>query len=255
MFSTTNSHRSNRLSRALVVSIGIHLAAIAILFFFELIYPGSIKAEFSYLIIPPETLAGDQNVAAPQKGIEEHGWNPPAPVPHNVRTNIPMPAVPEEKLSPAVRRIPQDLLGVIAANVAVLTEAASGRPAFHSAVSPAMRGSSLEFPRDAGFEPAPPAIAAGGKLRAAEVMHRAIPVYPALAITARVQGTVLVRAVVTTEGALDQLEAVKGHPLLIEAALDCVRQWRYRPAMLNGQAIESVVTITVNFVLTYAGNG
>ena len=79
--------------------------------------------------------------------------------------------------------------------------------------------------------------------------YRVQPVYPPLARQARIQGTVLLRAVVSKAGTIENLTAVSGHPMLIPAALNAVRQWRYRPYMLNGEPIEVETEVTVNFVL------
>jgi periplasmic protein TonB len=70
-----------------------------------------------------------------------------------------------------------------------------------------------------------------------------------LARQARVQGIVVLRAVISREGKIQGLEVLSGHPLLVQAAIDAVRQWRYRPYILNDQAIEVETQITVNFSL------
>jgi periplasmic protein TonB len=75
------------------------------------------------------------------------------------------------------------------------------------------------------------------------------PRYPELAKIARVQGEVLMAARIDREGRIVNLTAVRGHHLLVPAALAAVSQWRYRPTMLNGQPVEVDTQITVNFVL------
>ena len=72
------------------------------------------------------------------------------------------------------------------------------------------------------------------------------PVYPPLARAARVQGTVVLTIVIGKDGAFETLELVSGHPMLVPAAIDAVKQWRYRPYQLNGQPIEVQTTINVN---------
>ena len=81
------------------------------------------------------------------------------------------------------------------------------------------------------------------------VIYRVQPVYPVLARQARIQGTVLLRAVISKTGTIENLMAVSGHPMLIPSAVNAVRQWRYRPYMLNGDPIEVETEVTVNFVL------
>ena len=75
------------------------------------------------------------------------------------------------------------------------------------------------------------------------------PSYPTLAVQARVQGSVLLQAVIAKDGTVHDLRVVSGHPLLVKAALDAVRQWRYKPYLLNGQPVEVDTQIVVNFTL------
>jgi protein TonB len=81
------------------------------------------------------------------------------------------------------------------------------------------------------------------------LIRRVEPVYPPMARTVRIQGSVVLDAVISKSGAIEQLQAISGHPMLIPAALEAVSQWRYRPYILNGEAIEVDTRITVNFIL------
>ena len=76
------------------------------------------------------------------------------------------------------------------------------------------------------------------------------PVYPPIAKTARVQGNVVLQAEISKEGTIQNLRVLSGPPLLIQSALDAVKQWRYRPYVLNGEPVEVETTITVMFSLT-----
>ncbi len=82
------------------------------------------------------------------------------------------------------------------------------------------------------------------------VIHRVQPSYPQLARTARVQGAVVLAAIIGKDGAVQNLHVMNGHPLLTQAALDAVRQWRYKPYILNGEPVEVDTQITVNFTLS-----
>ena len=103
-----------------------------------------------------------------------------------------------------------------------------------------------------------PAIPAAPSLRPPRVSHvmegnlirRVQPEYPALARQARIQGTVVLRAVVNREGTIQDLQVISGHPLLVQAAINAVRQWRYRPYFLNDQPVEVETQIMVNFSLS-----
>jgi TonB family protein len=77
------------------------------------------------------------------------------------------------------------------------------------------------------------------------------PVYPAIARQTRIEGKVLLVAIIDTQGRITNLRALSGHPFLIPAAIDAVQQWRYRPYILNGQPVEVETQITVNFTLQH----
>jgi protein TonB len=83
----------------------------------------------------------------------------------------------------------------------------------------------------------------------AKLMHQVKPVYPQIARIAGIQGTVVLRAIVNRDGSIQNVQIISGHPMLKQAAEDAVRQWRYKPTYLNGQAVEVDTAITVNFVL------
>ncbi|MFZ0733812.1 MAG: energy transducer TonB [Candidatus Sulfotelmatobacter sp.] len=82
------------------------------------------------------------------------------------------------------------------------------------------------------------------------LIRRVEPTYPPLARTARIQGPVVLSAIISNTGAIENLRLISGHPLLAPAAIDAVSQWRYKPYILNGEAIEVETQITVNFVLS-----
>jgi protein TonB len=84
-------------------------------------------------------------------------------------------------------------------------------------------------------------------LEEARLVNKVEPVYPRIAVISGVQGEVKLHAIIARNGTIQSLNAVSGHPLLIRAAIDAVGQWRYRPYVLNGEAVEVETIITVNF--------
>ncbi len=82
------------------------------------------------------------------------------------------------------------------------------------------------------------------------LIHDVRPPYPPLARQARIQGTVVLQAVIGKDGTIQNLRVVSGHPMLAQAALDAVKQWRYRPYFLNGEPVDVDTTINVNFTLS-----
>jgi periplasmic protein TonB len=81
------------------------------------------------------------------------------------------------------------------------------------------------------------------------LIRRVQPIYPNIAKTAHVQGSVELSALINTRGEIEGLQVISGSPLLVQAALDAVRQWRYRPYILNGSPIAVQTQVTVNFSL------
>jgi protein TonB len=82
------------------------------------------------------------------------------------------------------------------------------------------------------------------------IVSRVQPRYPKDAKKQRIQGPVVMQAIIGTNGDVIDLRLVSGHPLLAPAAMDAVKQWKYRPYMLNGTPIEVETTITFNFTLS-----
>lgn len=83
----------------------------------------------------------------------------------------------------------------------------------------------------------------------AMLIEKVIPRYPQIAINARVQGVVHLTALISREGRVTQLRVLSGHPLLIPAAIEAVKQWRYRPTLLSGVPMEVVTQVDVHFNL------
>jgi periplasmic protein TonB len=88
-----------------------------------------------------------------------------------------------------------------------------------------------------------------GGVEQAQLISRIEPRYPPLALQIKKEGTVILHAIISRDGSITALDVISGHPLLVKAALDAVRQWRYRPTLLNGEPVEVETTITVIFRL------
>jgi periplasmic protein TonB len=104
-------------------------------------------------------------------------------------------------------------------------------------------------------QPAPRPAPAGpirvtSGVTAAKLVFGPAPVYPRIAVTARSQGIVKLEAIIAEDGSIRDLRVVSGPPLLVNAALEAVRQWRYHPTLLNGAAVQVLTEIDVNFTLS-----
>lgn len=93
-------------------------------------------------------------------------------------------------------------------------------------------------------------VMVGGKVASAKLISQVAPVYPLLAKQARISGTVRLHVIVARDGSMAQIEVASGHPLLVQSALDAVRQWRYQPTLLNGEPVEVDTFVEVVFQLS-----
>ena len=101
-----------------------------------------------------------------------------------------------------------------------------------------------------GPPPPPKRITIGGNVQQAKLVRQPKPVYPPLAKQARISGIVHLAAVISANGTIQDLKVISGHPLLIPAALEAVKQWVYQPTLLNGEPVEVQTQIDVNFTLS-----
>jgi protein TonB len=106
---------------------------------------------------------------------------------------------------------------------------------------------------DIAAPPPPPAprapVRVGGDLKAPALIHRVEPVYPAIAVAANVQATIILEATVNELGYVQDVRVLRSHKLLDQAAIDAVRQWRYSPLMLNDRPASFVLTVVLTFSL------
>jgi len=103
-----------------------------------------------------------------------------------------------------------------------------------------------EAPKPTG----PQRIRVGGNVQQARLVRQPKPVYPPLARQARIQGVVRLTAIIASNGTIQSLQVVSGHPLLVPSALEAVKQWQYQPTLLNGEPVEVITQIDVNFTLS-----
>jgi len=94
---------------------------------------------------------------------------------------------------------------------------------------------------------APERIKVGPAVQAYNLVNKVDPVYPALAQQANITGVVTLSIVIGKDGSVENIAVVSGHPLLVQAAIDAVKQWTYKPTLLNGQPVEVGTSVTVPF--------
>ena len=92
-------------------------------------------------------------------------------------------------------------------------------------------------------------VSVGGDVQMAKVIRKVLPEYPALARQARISGVVHLVGIISKDGKIENLQLVSGPPLLAHAAIEAVRQWLYKPTLLDGMPVEVIAPIEVKFIL------
>jgi len=160
---------------------------------------------------------------------------------------VPAPAVQQrpKTATPAELVLARPLKGTSAES-----QAENLPPSMFDGITPPIGSLADNLPMSGPNVPGPAPVQAGvpgGNLQAAVLLKRVSPVYPNAALKDGVKGEVRVRATIGKDGVPTNLTAISGDPRLVDAALEAIRQWRYRPATLEGQAIETTTTVSVAF--------
>jgi len=238
---------------AAISSITIHIALVTALLLIPLVMPEHIQNSQLMRLVAPAA--------------------PPPPPPALPPTRLEVPAkVALAQIQPNIQpdpcsiimptEIPREIARVV--DDAPLPEVGIAGGVFNGNVGGVLRSVLLTGTKTADVGPPPPSppppppppvmaaltpIHVGGEIKEPSVVKLISPVYPKLAIKARVTGTVILEATVTAEGTVDEIKVISGNPLLIEAAVDCVKQWRYEPTYLNGEPVPVILTARVHFEL------
>jgi protein TonB len=232
LLESTNEKKKTNKSWSVVLSGLVQAFILAILILIPLIYTEALpKAMLSTLLIAPPPPPPPPPPPAPVKTIVK-------PVARLITSGKLMQprAIPKEVAVFKEAELPPDVINPAGQTGGVF----GGIPGqgMVSAVAPPP-------PKPA----APQRVKQGGNVTAALILNQTRPLYPALARQARIQGNVVLHAIIDKEGKVAQLEVISGHPLLVQSALDAVKQWRYKPTQLNGDPVEVDTTITVTFTM------
>ncbi len=92
-------------------------------------------------------------------------------------------------------------------------------------------------------------IRVGGEVIAAKGLFQPKPTYPPIALMTHTQGTVVLQAIIGRDGTVQDLKVLSGPALLIHAAMEAVKTWRYQPTLLNGEPVDVLTEISVTFTL------
>jgi periplasmic protein TonB len=228
----------------LAVSMGLHailLAATVLvpILFFEDILPAPDKVVRAFFVAAPE-------VAPPPPP-------PPPPPAAGVRPKVKAPAVPRPEIESrfvAPVQIPERVVPDEGIDLGVEGGVPGG---VEGGVPGGVVGGVVGGLPTAAPPPAPAVVRIGGNIKAPKLVHSVQPVYPQVALHARLSGFVIVEAQVGVDGRVQSVRVVQSAALFDEAAVEAVKQWRYVPLLLNGAPTPFILTVTVQFNLLAPG--
>ena len=220
-----------RRASLLPVSVATHVAVIAAVVIGPLVAPGELPEPARPLLY----------------AVTEIDLPEPPPVRHAAPpSGTPATTSPDKAPLDAPNEIPPDR----EIEVTTLGPAVDGE---HLVGLPSGTDGGITLPRPQPYEPPPPKptgpVKVGGQIETPRRLRSVAPIYPAIAQSARVEGSVMIEAVIGEDGAVREAKVVAGPPLLQGAALDAVKQWTFTPTKLNGQPVAVIMTVTVVFTL------
>jgi protein TonB len=216
-------------------------------------------------VLIPTTLSDRELLITLVSPIAPPPPQPQPPVvaaPRVVKTEV-RPVVPGAVISPTV--VPKEIARIIDAPPPLAAGVIGGIPggmpggmaggvlggilSANANIPPALAPPPPPPPPSKAVAPAEP-VHVGGLVREPRAIKMVPPVYPPLASRAHVSGTVILEATLTIDGTVGEIHIISGHPLLIQAAMDCVKQWKYEPTLLNGVPVSVILTAKVTFSQT-----
>ena len=245
MFSQTfvEATGKTRKSSAVILSFGGQILVVIVLILIPLIYTDTLpRAQLTSFLVappppPPPPPAPPKIVKVIPRQFDAGKLMAPKSIPKEI-ANIKEEELPPPSSAGVVGGVPGGVPGGTPGGVMGIIGSVPTAAPPHPPVK--------EAPRPAS----PQRIRVGGQVQAANLIRKVTPVYPPLAKQARIQGVVHFTAIIGKDGTIQNLTLISGHPLLVEAARQAVSQWQYRPTLLNGDPVEVVTQIDVNFTLS-----
>lgn len=239
MFDQTfvNAHRQIRRPWTVAVSLALQTALVAVALLIPLLHVASLDLPTKIPVwLPLEKI--DLKVRPETKAVTNRAPSTPRPIFHLADLRAPTTVPAHIDLSPDAPEI-GNTIAIAGPPLAGLIPGLAPQPLFTpvSVVKPNTTSASAP-------------IRIGGGVQSAKLLFGPRPTYPPLARTTRTQGTVRIQAVIGRDGTIRNLQLVSGPPLLVAAAIEAVQQWRYQPTLLNGQPVEVLTEIDVNFTLS-----
>src|SRR5271166_6394653 len=220
-----------------VVAFIIEFMIIGVMVLIPLIFTEALpKGQMMFLLVappppPPPAAAVVQHVKVIQTDIVNGELRTPTKIPQKVKMIQEDEAPPQMPTSGVVGGVPGGVPGGSMNGVI---------------------GSVLSATNNVAMVPkmaAPTRVRVSSGVSSGLLIRRVNPTYPPLARQARIQGVVILQAQISKDGSIENLQLISGHPMLAPAAIEAVKQWKYKPYLLNGEPVEVDTQVQVNFTL------
>lgn len=237
MFEDSILKSKNKQGRSMLVSFLLQALVVGVLILIPLIYTEALpKGSLTTLLVapppppppPPPPAAVPQKVVKVVSEIQNNQLRMPTKIPQKiqmVKEDVAPPEAPDTGVIGAVGGVGGGAVGGVIGGIISSTPVATVKAA------------------------APQRVRVSSGVAAGQLLSKIQPPYPPLARQARIQGSVLLSAIIGKDGTIQNLKVISGHPMLTQAALDAVKQWRYKPYLLNGEPVEVETQVQVNFTL------
>ncbi|MGA2022638.1 MAG: TonB family protein [Candidatus Sulfotelmatobacter sp.] len=221
-----------------IVSFGIQIGIIGVMVLIPLIFTEALpKGQMMFLLVapppppppPPPAAAMVQHVRVVQTDIVNGELRTPTKIPEKIKM------IQEDEAPPAM------------ASAGVVGGVPGGIPGgqMGGVIGGIISATPVAVPKVA----TPQRVRVSSGVSSGLLIRRVNPTYPPLARQARIQGVVILQAQISKDGSIENLQLISGHPMLAPAAIEAVKQWKYKPYLLNGEPVEVDTQVQVNFTL------
>jgi protein TonB len=215
-----------------IVSFGVQICIVIVLVLIPLIYTEALptKQLLTFLVAPPP---------------------PPPPPPPPAAAPVVKRAPPEivDNVLRTPTKIPEKIKKIVEDEAPAPTNMSGVIGGFSGGAPGGVLGGVLSAANTPPPRIAPQRVKVSQGVTSGLLINKVTPTYPPIAKTAHITGSVVLQAVISKQGAIEGLKVVSGHPMLINSAVEAVKQWRYKPYILNGEPVEVETTVTVNFTM------
>jgi protein TonB len=238
-----DSRRANRRrGRALLISTAIEITLVAALLIWPILNPEILGARYTFVPVPPYHAGGGSPAS--------HAQPPSNPATHRDRPQVfPTLLLQPPSIPHSIAHVDDSAGGAKLPSIGNGSGNGNGLGDGLDILGATGEGPISLAPPVKPPNPVPAMVRKSEGVQQGLLDRRIEPTYPQMAILTRLTGTVKLEAIIDKDGSVGHVEVLSGHPILARAAIEAVRQWHYKPTLLNGQAVAVDTFITVNFIL------